>query len=882
MEGAAPYYKQTAEQALKTLDSTNSGLSQAEAVARQKRYGPNELTVKAGITPLKILARQFNNALILVLLGAALLIFVIWFFEREQADLVEGGLILAIILFITLLGFFQEYRAEKAMSALRALLALKTKVRRGGRVQVIEAKTLVPGDIVILEEGAKVPADIRLIEASQLSVQEAALTGESSPVNKTIEEVESENLPLAEQRNMVFSGTTIATGRGLGLVVGIGNSTEIGRIAKAVAATPEESTPIQERLARIGKLLSYGVLVVALVVFIFVVFFAQDFATQPLLDRLINSFVAAVALAVAAIPEGLPAVVTIALSLGAQRMFRRRSLVRRLASVETLGSTDVICADKTGTLTKGEMTVSRLYIFDRLIEVTGTGYQTEGIFLAQGKKVQPQSLAPLLRIGALCNNTTSDGKRWLGDPTEIALSVAASKADLKMTGARSVEIPFSSARKMMSVIIREGKDYQLLSKGAPEVILSRCQSILEGSQERQLTTADRAKILKTTQELSTQALRVLACAYRQSKGVDDQAEDGLTFVGLQAMIDPPREEVKELMGKCRASGIRVIMITGDHQSTATAIARAIGIEGETLEGAQLDQLGRNELGEAVRQVNIYARVSPDFKMKIIEALKSQGHIVAMTGDGVNDAPALKRADIGVAMGKSGTDVAKEASDMVLVDDRFASIVAAVEEGRGIYENIRKFVNYLLSCNIAEVLIVFIAIIIFQDLPLTAVMLLWINMVTDGMPAVALGLDRPRRDVMTVPPKVFQEEIVTKRGWLEMVIFGIMLTIGVLWVYFLNLPEGLPEARAAAFSAVVVLELIRIFIVRLDYKAGLFGNKFLLGAVGFSLGLQLVIIYVPAVATLFGVATIDWQDWLLIGFVGVLIWFGAVPIRRALW
>lgn len=905
-ETTAQIYSLTKEKLFSLFQTSDKGLSTKKAQELLQEYGPNKLTAKKRESALSMYLGQFKNTLTIILIVSAFLILFIYYFgEKDPSDLIEAGLILGIVFMITVLGFAQEFKAEKAIESLKRLLAYKAKVRRDGREFEIEVSELVPGDIVILEEGTKVPADIRLFEVFSLRVNEASLTGESAPVAKITGEI-SGNIQLADQKNMVFAGTNIVSGRAIGMVVATGDKTEIGKIAKDVASAEEEQTPIQIRLEQIGKVIGYLILGICAVVFVFIFFFAKDFRSLPFLQKIIQSFIASVALAVAAIPEGLPAVVTVSLALGTQRMLRRNALVRKLNSVETLGSTDVICSDKTGTFTKGEMTIRKIYSNEKLIDVTGTGYESTGDFTLNGKKIETKDFSLLLEAGYLCNNASLDegpsagsgGPKVLGDPTEAALLVSAKKAKITPTGERISEIPFSSERKMMTVVIKRESKYFVFSKGAPEILLEHCN----------ISVPEKKKILDINKDLSNQALRNLGFAYKeitkeefedQSKylssepksnvipaktGIQNKVdprsgsgmtglEDGLIFLGLQAMIDPPRVEVKPLIEECRKSGIRTVMITGDNGETAKAVAREVGITGDVLTGVDLEEISDEEFSKVVERVSIYARVNPSVKMRIVNALKKKGHIVAMTGDGVNDAPALKASDIGIAMGITGTDVAKEASDMVLLDDKFSSIVSAIEEGRGIFHNIRKFVMYLLSCNIAEVLIVFIGVIVLQELVLTATMLLWINVVTDGIPAIALGMDEAEKGIMNHSPKVFQSEIVSKRLWFEMLIFGVLLTVGVIGIYLIDLPSGVDNAQGAAFTAIVIFELVNIYLIRSNYKTAFFSNIWLLISIAVTIVLQVIIVYVPFLANLFGVRKIDFLDWIYIVAVSGLLCLG---------
>jgi P-type Ca2+ transporter type 2C len=775
---------------------------------------------------------------------------------------------------ITVLGFFQEFKAEKAIESLKKLLAFKAKVRRGGHEFEVDVAQLVPGDIVVIEEGTKTPADIRLIEVFSLRVNEASLTGESAPVSKIAGELTGSK-QIADQTNMLFAGTNVVSGRAIGVVVATGDVTEIGKIARDVASVEDEQTPIQVRLDKIGKIIGFLIVGVCAVVFIFIFFFARNFSDLPVMSKVIHSFIASVALAVAAIPEGLPAVVTISLALGTQRMLRRNALVRKLNSVETLGSVDVICSDKTGTFTKGEMTVRKIYFDGKLYDVAGTGYETVGDFSQDNKKVDPAVIAKLLEVGMYCNNASLTEGKILGDPTEVSLIVSAAKAGLKQQGERVTEIPFSSERKIMTVVIKSpsagsgsNKKYFVYTKGAPEIVLDHCK----------ITPSDKKKNLEVNKQLSSQALRNLGFAYKelsesefkqQSKS-ETKLESGLTFLGLQGMIDPPRLEVAPLIEECAKSGIRTIMITGDNAGTAQAVAHEIGITGDVLTGDDLEKMTDMQFEEAVEVVSIYARVNPGVKMRIVNALKKRGHIVAMTGDGVNDAPALKASDIGIAMGITGTDVAKESADMVLLDDKFSSIVSAIEEGRGIYHNIRKFVRYMLSCNIAEVLLIFFGVIVLQELVLTATMLLWINVVTDGIPAVALGMDEAEKDIMRYKPKVFQENIINRELWIEIISFGILMAVAVIGIFVLDLPSGIEHAQSAAFLAIVMFELVNIYLIRSNYRTPFFSNKWLFISIAVTIVLQLGILYVPFFAKIFGLGGVDLLDWAYIAIVSGLL------------
>jgi Ca2+-transporting ATPase len=683
---------------------------------------------------------------------------------------------------------------------------------------------------------------------------------------------------------MVFSGTAVTSGRGRGIVIETGDETEIGKIARFVTETKKEETPIQKRLDKLGRILGWGIIGISAFVFLFIVFISKEYSHLTTLERVLDSFIAAVALAVAAIPEGLPAVVTISLASGTQRMLKRRSLIRKLSSMETLGSVDTICADKTGTLTTGEMIVRKIYFDEKTYEVTGENNGVTRGWVTNNKIANPEQLNLILKAGLSCNNAKADKNEVAsGDPTEVALIVSAHKGGIKEPSKRLYEVPFSSERKMMSVAVQEGTKKIIYTKGAPEVVLEKCTKIIKSGQVVPLETLEKRKILDQNTRLAANSLRILGFAYKEIENLDEETvEEGLVFLGFQAMMDSPRKGVEDLITKCQESGIRVIMITGDHLGTAKAIAAEIGIGGEAITGDILEKMTEEEFLKNVEKISIYARVNPSHKYKIVAALKKSGHLVAMTGDGVNDAPALKKADIGVAMGVTGTDVAKEASDMVLLDEQFSTIVAAIEEGRGIFDNIRKFVNYLLSCNVGEVLVVFIALLLFKDIPLTAVMLLWINVITDGLPAIALGLDPAEKGIMRYSPIKFQGEIINRQVWLEIAVFSVLLTISCLGLFFLNLREGgLAEARAAVFMAIIIFELVRLVIIRSNYNISWFSNIWLPAAIVLSVFLQILIVYVPTFANWFAVAPIDLFDWIYIGITSGILFFVLRIIDRTL-
>ena len=837
----------------KELNTSAKGLTAQEAKERLEKYGPNEIKEKKPISPIKIFLSQFNNFIVYILIAAL----VISLFVGENVDAI---VIAAILILNSIMGFVQEYKAEKAIQALKKMASLKATVIRDGKEQDIDSSQLVPGDVILIETGDKVPADARLIEIMNLETQEAALTGESVPVKKELNSLDKTTL-VADRINMIFSSTIVTKGRAKAIVTGTGMDTEIGKIAEMIQTTEEVLTPLQIRLKHLAKVLGIAVLIIAAIVF---VAGTLKSALSPL-----EMFIASIALAVAAVPEGLPAVVTISLALGVQRMIKRNALVRKLPSVETLGSTTVICSDKTGTLTCNEMTVKKVYVNNQVIDVSGEGYSTKGLFHIGEKIIKPNEILELLQIGTLCNDAKFYGNNNIGDPTELALVVAAEKAGLKkneleMKYSRTGEIQFTSERKMMSTFHNINNKKTVYTKGAPDLVLEKCDRILINGEIKRLSRIDKKKILEINEEFANDALRVLGFAYKEG----EMAEKDLIFVGLQAMIDPPRPEVKEAIAKCKKAGIKVVMITGDHIATAKAIAKELGIEGRSIEGKELDRI--KDLQKEVEEISIYGRVNPEHKTKIIDALRKKGHIIAMTGDGVNDAPALKNADIGIAMGITGTDVSKEAAHMILTDDNFASIVNAVEEGRSIYENIKKFVEYLLSSNLGEVLTIFIAIVfsaLFNNaLPLLAIQILWINLVTDGFPALALGIDPSPKDIMERSPKNPKEKILSKETLIRMGIIGLTMMAGTLFVFKWYLNKDIQYAQTMAFSTLVAFQMFNVLNCRSQdksiFKVGLFSNKWLIGAIVISILLQIAVIH-TSLGILFKTVPLQLIDWMYV-------------------
>ncbi len=840
---------------IERLKTSPRGLSTEEAERRLLEHGPNEIRREGRRSPLSILLDQFKSFLTIILLAATVASLLL-------GEHIDAMAILSIVFMCAILGFIEEYRSEKAVEKLREMAAPTATVIRDGVESIIPARELVPGDIVVLRTGDKVPADIRLAEAFSLKVDESSLTGESSPVLKSTEPLD-EATPLPDRVNMAYSGTVVTYGRGWGVVVETGMKTELGKIAKMIQEAREEKTPLEKRMEHVGKWLGALSLAVCAVVATL-----GAFRGYGALEMLIWG----VSLAVAAVPEALPAVVTGALAIGMREMAKRNAIVRRMPAVETLGCTTVICSDKTGTITKNEMTVRRVILPDTEIEVTGLGFEPAGELKVGGRKADLRSLWHLdllLKAGALCSDAKlvkqAGGWHILGDPTEGALVVLAAKAGyskeaLDSKYKRIGEIPFTSERKRMTTIHEFNRRLMAFMKGAPEVVLEKCSKAATSSGVIELTPELKEKILEANDELASRAYRNLCIAYREVEPMreyTEEIEEDLTLLGLVAMIDPPREEVREAIELCKRAGIKVVMITGDHKLTAMAIASEIGLsEGRVMTGSELEEITTEELTKQAEEISIYARVSPEHKVKIVDALKSRGHIVAMTGDGVNDAPALKKADIGMSMGVKGTDVAKEASDMVLADDNFATIVAAVKEGRRIFDNIKKYLAYLLQCNIAEILVMLFSSLLNWDLPLTAVQLLWVNLTTDGLPALALGVDPAEPDVMDRPPRRPEEGVFTREVKAYLFSAPLLVTALLLALYWRHGGAATLKARTQLFTTMVFIELAIAATCRsLKHpiiKVGIMENKLLWAAIAASAALQLLVLYTPALYMAFDV------------------------------
>lgn len=871
------WYMQGKDDVLDELDSDlEDGLSKDEAENRLEKYGYNKLKEEKKRTLLSRILAQFADFLVLILIAAA----IISVFVGESTDAI---VIIAIVILNAFLGVYQEGKAEKSLEALKKMSSPDAKVVRGGKTLTVKANTLVPGDIVLLDAGDIIPADVRFIESSNLKVEEASLTGESVPVDKSSEESFQEEVSLGDRKNMGYMSTVVTYGRAKGLVVGTAHDTEIGKIATAIQTTDTETTPLQKQLNELGKMLGIATIIICIIVFGVGIFQGEG---------VLEMLMVAISLAVAAIPEGLPAIVTIVLALGMNRMVKRHAIVKKLLAVETLGSTSVICSDKTGTLTQNEMTVVKMYTDEEIIDVTGSGYAPEGEFKQDGGSVEVHSipdLETLLSIATLANDAEieeiADGYKVVGDPTEGALTTLGAKAgmgrkELNKKYPRVEEIPFDSKRKMMTTFHENFITDKIVSftKGAPDIIIDRCQDISIKGRKIKFDESLKEKVLEVNSRFSKDALRVLAFAYKEypslpSKINKEKVESDMTFVGLVGMIDPARPEAKEAIDKCKEAGIKTIMITGDYKETAFAIAKELGMAddpSQAVTGQTLDGLSDEELRERVKSTKVFARVSPEHKVKIIEALKANGSISAMTGDGVNDAPALKKADIGVAMGITGTDVAKNTAELILTDDNFSSIVSAVEEGRVIYDNIRKFVYFLLSCNIGEILLVLSSILLGLPVPLLPIQLLWLNLVTDSFPALALGVEDGDPDIMEKEPRDPDEKLLNKSLITRISIQSLAIGGATLASYLVArklYPNNIEETRTVVFTTLILAELLRSYSTRSQthtiFELGLFSNKTLVYGTLFSLALTMSVIYIPFLQPIFDTFPMGWGDWKIV-------------------
>ncbi|MBE4908786.1 calcium-translocating P-type ATPase, SERCA-type [Bacillus luteolus] len=869
------WYEMRSEEVEQTVNTNfQEGLSDKEVQQRQKQLGFNELKEADRPSAFLVFLEQFKDFMVIVLLAATLI-------SGLLGEYLDAIAIMAIVLLNGVLGFIQERKAEKSLHALKELSAPQVFALRNKQWVKVPSKEVVPGDILKFTSGDRIGADLRIIESKSLEIEESALTGESVPVAKFVQPISGDNVNIGDQENMAFMGTMVTRGSGVGVVVGTGMNTAMGQIADLLQSAETMITPLQRKLEQLGKILiTVALLLTALVVLVGVIQ-GHDIYTM---------FLAGVSLAVAAIPEGLPAIVTVALSLGVQRMIKKKSIVRKLPAVETLGCASVICSDKTGTLTQNKMTVTHLWSGGSTWQVSGTGYDPSGRFHKGDSEVQPRNeraLHQILTFGVLCNNAELKlkDKEYIvdGDPTEGALVVAGLKAGLSRESIQKEftiihEFPFDSSRKMMSVIVEDksGKQF-VVTKGAPDVLLKVSGSILWDNKQQFLSDKYETEVQHAIDQLAGQALRTIAIGFKPiqpgQKIINEfEAEKDLTFIGLQGMIDPPRPEVKDAVKECKQAGIKTIMITGDHVITAKAIATQLGIlpmGGKVIDGNTLSMMSVEELEEVVDDVYVFARVSPEHKLKIVKALQKKGHIVAMTGDGVNDAPAIKASDIGIAMGITGTDVAKEASSLVLLDDNFATIKAAIKEGRNIYENIRKFIRYLLASNVGEILVMLFAMLLALPLPLVPIQILWVNLVTDGLPAMALGLDQAEDNVMRRKPRNPREGVFARGlGWKVIsrgFLIGIVTLIAFMIVYDRN-PNNLGYAQTIAFATLVLAQLIHVFDCRSErsvFDRNPFENKYLVWAVISSIVLMLVVIYYPPLQPIFHTQSIILQDWLLI-------------------
>ncbi|WP_164669063.1 calcium-translocating P-type ATPase, SERCA-type [Virgibacillus doumboii] len=851
--------------------TTRRGLSEKQVEQRRKQFGPNRLESEKNTSKWLIFLKQFQDFMVLVLLAATLI-------AGLLGEYVDAIAIMVIVLVNGFLGFFQEQKAEKSLAKLKEMSAPVANVFREGKWEKIPSGDVVVGDVVRINSGDRIPADMRIMKSNSLETEESALTGESLPVMKHASAIEKDSLDAQDQVNMGFMGTLVTRGSGTGIVVGTGMDTVMGQIASLMVKTKKTVTPLEYKLAELGKIL----IAVALVLTALVVL-AGVYQGHPIY----NMFLAGVSLAVAAIPEGLPAIVTVSLSLGVQRMIKKRAIVRKLSAVETLGCASVICSDKTGTMTENQMTVKEIFVNGQDLYVTGDGYDVQGNYFFNKEKVDRDfpNLESMLLYGMLCNNASlqvKKGKYYVdGDPTDGALLVAARKIGLSPKTNDNFriikEIPFDSDRKRMSMIVEDENNMRfLITKGAPEVLLPRSTFVLGDSGRKLLRSEEKEKIDNKINDMAQKALRTLAVGMKPIQKDDPlntaSLEKDLTFVGLYGMMDPPRKEVKAAIEECREAGIKTVMITGDHEKTARAIATNLNLlpeNGMVLDGYQLNQMSVSELRDVIDQVYVFARVTPEHKLKIVKAFQEEGHIVAMTGDGVNDAPAIKASDIGVSMGRSGTDVTKEASSLILMDDNFATIKTAITEGRNIYENIRKFIRYLLASNVGEILVMLFAMLLAMPLPLVPVQILWVNLVTDGLPAMALGLDQSEDDVMKRGPRNPREGVFARGLGFKIVSRGLLIGVFTLVAFMMAYqgnPDNLIYGQTVAFTTLVMAQLIHVFDCRSEhsiFSRNPFENKYLVLAVLSSLLLLLVVIYWEPLQPIFHTTFLSIRDWMLI-------------------
>ena len=879
------WHSKSRDEIFSELDTSEEGLPQEEAKERLEKEGENRIESGDSTSPLKIFISQFQDNLIYLLMAAALLSVGIGLLPGHQPEYAEAGIIMLILFANGTFGFIQDYRAEKSIEALKKMSTPAAMVMRDGEKVEVDSTEIVTGDIIFLEQGDAVPADARLLEAESLDTDESALTGESNNVSKDPGKVEAESA-VADRSNMVFMDTHVVRGRGKAVVTDTGMDTEVGDIAEEISDADDKETPFQEEVDEMGR--KIGALVIGIVALVAVIQLSITGA------GMITVLLMAIGLSVAAIPESLPAIVTLTLALGSKKLLKKNALVRRLPVVEALGSVNYIVTDKTGTLTEGVMTVENLYYQGENFEVTGTGTSTEGKFMKDGEEVDTEYLRPILECGVYCNNAEKTGEKsdkdFRGEPTEIALLVSGMKAGLKPDKERKRSIPFSSDRKRMTTVTEDGKAYM---KGAPETVLERCDRILIDGEEKELTDQKKDEIIDQNHEYAREALRVLGFAHKEVEGDEDdeEVESGMVFLGLQGMMDPARGEVKDAVEDCRTAGIGVVMATGDNIETAKAIGKELGFNPEgALTGPEIDEMSDKELEEKVTEVEIFARVTPQHKVRISKALQSQDYNVAMTGDGVNDAPALKNSDVGIAMGQRGTDVAKKSSDMVLQDDNFVTIRDAISEGRAIFDNIRKVTNQLLSTNSGEVMFVFLGTLIgglfypeqfagADAVVLTAVMILWVNFASDGPPAIALGEDPKVKGIMERNPRDPDESIIDKKILYMIAVTGPLAAIIMLPLFFMNI-ENMMLAQTILFMALAFFELLMFQVIRRDYGLKLWDNKYLIAAILASTLLHLSIIYTP-IAEYFGVVQLGLQHWGYIAASLLVFWVIEVGFRRLL-
>ena len=850
-----PYHSKSKEQVLTSLNSDfNNGLSQHEAEYRLKKVGLNKIEKQKSISKLSIFIRQFKSPLIYILFLAIIISLVI-------KEFLDAFVILVILIINSLLGYYQEYKAERALELLKKISASSAKVIRNKRLIIINSEEVVPGDILILEEGDKIPADARLIQVFDFKTNESILTGESLPVEKITKQIQ-QTQTLALQTNMVFAGTIVASGRAKAVVISTGDKTEFGKIASSLQTIKKEETLLEKKLKKVSKSLT------KIILFVVILLLGLGFIRKIPLSE---SIMTAISIAVAAIPEGLPIVLTVSLALGVQRMAQNKALVRKLSSIETLGAVTVICADKTGTMTKGEMTVTQIYANNELIQVTGNGYDTKGNFKTSfSTKYDTKRIEKLLETGILCNNSQLENK--IGDPTELALLVAAKKANIKTNFTRVDETPFDSIKKFMATLDSYQDKKCIHMKGAPEIVLAKCKYYYDNGRIKFIDPKDKERILLMNSKMANSALRVLGLAFSKENNSKE-----MIFLGLVGMIDSPREEAKEAIKLCKKAGIRVIMITGDNALTAQAIAKELNLGTRVITGEQLSNMNKDQISSIINQVDIYARVNPEHKVLILENLQEKGEIVAMTGDGINDAPALKKANVSIAMGISGTDVTRDSSDVILLDDNFNSIVNAVSHGRRIYDNTKKFVKLVLSANLGEIGIITMSLILSLPLPLLPLQILWINLITDSLPAIALGVDPAEKNIMHRKPRNPKESILNGSTPFLILSAVLLTVIGIsIFSYSYNVSGNIDKARTMVLTTVILFELFLVLVCRSNkksiFKMSLFNNKFLLISILLALGLQIILIYTP-ISEFFELVQLSLNDWLIslgVVLVGIVI------------